>query len=310
MFWKTVKQRAMIVALLFLLPLINGCSETKEMPSEEPASNQEKFFLGLLPEHDLFTQVQRYDPFVGYVSKRAGVDVELRVLSRYGNLINNFADRQLDAAFLGSLSGALAIEKIGVEPLVRPEWVDGSSTYHGLIFIRKDSGINSVAAMKGKRFVFVDKATTAGWLLPLHFFKQLGMDDFRTWFAETYFSGTHEDAIYDVLDGKADIGAAKNTVFNRLAEKDGRLLKDLQILATSPDVPSSTMAVRKGLDPSLKKRLVTIFLQMDQNEEGREILRNFGATRFIVTTEKDYEPVFTYAGEIGRDLAKYNYFKE
>ena len=161
--------------------------------------------------------------------------------------------------------------------------------------------------MKGKRFAFVDKATTAGWLLPLSYFKMIGIEDYRTWFAETYFTGTHEDAIYDVLNRKADIGAAKNTVFDRLAEKDSRLRDELHILAKSPVVPANALAVKKGLDNSLKAKLKNVLLQMHQNEDGRKILHDFGALRFIPTTDKDYEPVFTYADRIRLDLMKYEY---
>ena len=92
-----------------------------------------------------------------------------------------------------------------------------------MIFVRKDSGIDDAADMAGKRFAFVDKATTAGYLLPLNYFKDKGIENYREYFSETYFTGTHEDAIYDVLNRRADIGAAKNTVFDRLALKDSRI---------------------------------------------------------------------------------------
>lgn len=39
--------------------------------------------------------------------------------------------------------------------------------------------------MKSKRFVFVDKATTAGWLLPLHFFRERGLENYQHWFLRT-----------------------------------------------------------------------------------------------------------------------------
>jgi phosphonate transport system substrate-binding protein len=231
----------------------------------------------------------------------------LKILSRYGNIIDNFISGKLDAAFFGSFTGALAIKKLGVEPLARPEYLDGTSTYYGMVFTRKDSGIKDAAAMKGKRFAFVDMATTAGWLLPLHYFQDIGIDDYRTWFAESYFTGTHEDAIYDVLDGKADVAAAKNTVFYRLAGTDKRILNDLQILATSPKVPANALAVRKDLDGSLKIKLQETLLQMDQDDQGKPILLKFGAKKFIETTEKDYEPVFTYADDIKLDLHRYDY---
>ena len=307
-FRKSFVSAAIIVALLLILPLVNSCSEQQEAPAPEAVvSPPQKFYLGLIPEQDLFSQKARYAPLARYISEKAGIDVEIKILSRYGNIIENFHSGQLDAAFFGSFTGALAIKKLGVVPIARPVWLDGTSTYYGLIFVRKDSNIKDAEGMKGKRFAFVDKATTAGWLLPLHYFQEAGIEDYRTWFAETYFTGTHEDAIYDVLDGKADIGAAKNTVFDRLAAKDRRLVDELQVLAKSPEVPANGLAVRKDLDDSLKIKLRNILLQMDHDEQGRGILHEFGAKSFIETSEKDYEPVFAYAKAISLDLRKYDY---
>jgi phosphonate transport system substrate-binding protein len=307
MSWKSVIKSLIIIAIFILMPFVNSCSDQQETPPENQAPPRTKLNLGLIPEQDIFSQKARYLPLADYISAKAGIDVELKMLSRYGNIIDNFVSGQLDAAFFGSFTGALAIRKLGVEPLARPEWFDGTSTYYGMVFTRKDSGIKDAADMKGKRFAFVDMATTAGWLLPLHYFQEIGIEDYRTWFSETYFAGTHEDVIYDVLNGKADLGAAKNTVFYRLAGNDPRLLNDLEILATSPQVPANALAVRKDLDSAVKIKLKNILLQMDQTEQGRQVLQEFGAKKFIVTTEKDYDPVFNYADHVKLDLHKYDY---
>jgi phosphonate transport system substrate-binding protein len=226
---KILTNISVILTFVFFLPLLQNCSEQPEAPSKDETPAQ-KFNLGLIPEQDLFSQKERYEPLARYLSEKVGLNVEIKILSRYGNIIDNFVSGELDGAFFGSFTGALAIKKIGVIPLARPVWLDGASTYYGMIFVRKDSGIKNANDMRGKRFAFVDKATTAGWLLPLQFFHVNGIEDFNNWFAETYFTGTHEDAIYDVLNKKADIGAAKNTVFYRLAEKDSRHPKCRQTL--------------------------------------------------------------------------------
>jgi phosphonate transport system substrate-binding protein len=112
------------------------------------------------------------------------------------------------------------------------------------------------------------------------------------------------------VNGKADIGAAKNTVFDRLAIVDQNLLTDLTILARSPDVPENGLALRDDLDPSIRGRLKEAILSMHTDPEGQEVLRQFAAIRFIETTDQDYEPVFRYAREIGLDLSSYDYQNE
>lgn len=290
-----------------LLLLLVGCGEPPSTSSADKAVVKRNLRIGLIPEIDIFSQKKRYEPLVSYLEDKLGVSVELKILSRYGNIIDNFVSLELDGAFFGSFTGALALEKLGVRPLARPESQDGTSTYYGMVFVRKDSQIKTAADMKGKRFAFVDKATTAGWLLPLHFFKELGIDKIDPWFSETYFAGTHEDAIKDVLHGKADIGAAKNTIFYRLAKEDKSILEELTILTKSKPVPENGLAVRPGLDEQLVSDLKTVLLSMDQDPAGKLVLDNFGSSRFIETTVADYNVVSDFAQDIGIDLANYQY---
>jgi phosphonate transport system substrate-binding protein len=304
-------RRAVALALLSLSLSLSlpSCRQQEEMsPPTEPL--QGLLRIGIIPEHNLFAQKKRYQPIADYLSRKLRTTIELKMLSRYGNIVDNFVSSRLDAAFFGSFTGALAYKKLHIEPLARPEYPDGTSTYRGLLFVRRDSDIRAIEHMKGRRFVFVDKATTAGWLLPLHYFKTHGVEDFRSWLSESYFAGSHEGAIYDVLERRADIGAAKDAVFNRLAIDDPRITQELLVLARSPSVPENALCVRPGLDESLKNALRSALLEMDEDRDGREVLAAFGAARFIPTVESDYSVVFEFADAIGLDLESYDYVND
>jgi len=277
--------------LLFLA----SCSNDRNSSPPPVPGRQQTLRIGLFPEQSIFVQKKRYTPIAEYLSRKSGMEIELVILRSYENSVENFNAQNLDGAFFGSFTGAQAIMSLGVEPLARPEYANGGSTYYGMILTRKNSGIKNAEDMKGKVFVFVDNATTAGWLLPMHFFAELGINNYQTWFREAYFSGTHEDAIHDILNGKADIGAAKSLVFDRLAHADSRIRAELEILAISPKMPSNALALRKDLAPALKKQLKNLLLTMHENPEGIKALGEFGAVRFVETRQEDYRPVFEYA---------------
>ncbi|TFH29281.1 MAG: transporter substrate-binding domain-containing protein, partial [Deltaproteobacteria bacterium] len=184
---------------------------------------------------------------------------------------------------------------------------DNTSTYYGMIFVRKDSGIRTARGMEGKRFAFVDKATTAGYLLPLEYFHSNGISNYGGYLKEAYFAGTHEDAILDVLNRKADIGAAKNTVFQRLAKADPRIMKELIVLDRSPDVPENALALRNDIDPSLRSRLKETLLKMHLDPDGKKVLARFGALKFIETRNEEYDVIVKYAKDIHLNLSTYDY---
>ena len=283
-----------------------GCAK-EEKTHKKSATERKTLLIGLIPEQNIFKQIERYEPLAAYLSRKTGTKIKLKILARYGNIIDNFNSSGLDGAFFGSFTYTLAHAKVGVEVLARPVALDNTSTYHGLIFVRKDRGIRTARDMKGKRFAFVDKATTAGYLLPLEYFHDHGIPDYKGYLKEAYFTGTHEDAVYDVLNGKADIGAAKNTVFHRLAKEDPRIGKELVVLARSPDVPENALALRNDLEAPVRSRLKEALLNMHTDPEGKQVLERFGALRFIETTDEDYAVVEKYAAQVHLDLATYDY---
>ena len=300
------KRSIACILCVLCLPLLAACS-TQEPPPAPKAVPEKTLLIGLIPEQNIFKQMERYEPLMGYLYRKTGTKMKLKILPRYGNIVDNFNSSGLDGAFFGSFTYTLAHAKVGVEVLARPVALDNTSTYHGLIFVRKDSRIRTARDMKGKRFAFVDKATTAGYLLPLEYFHKYGISNYKGYLKEAYFTGTHEDAIYDVLNRKADIGAAKNTVFQRLANADPRIMKELVILTKSPDVPENAIALRKDIDISVRNLLKESLLTMHLDPEGKQVLERFGALKFIETTNKEYGVILRYAEDIHLNLATYDY---
>ena len=293
-----------ILLLIFLSTII--ISLCIPFPSLAQPS-QQKILIGILPEMNVFKQKQRFRLLGEYLSKKIGVTVEFTILSRYGNIVERFTSEKMDGAFFGSFTGALAIKKLGVVPLARPVNLDGTSTYHGYIFVRKDSGIKNIKNMKNKKMAFVDKATTAGYLFPVAYLKENGITDTDHFFSETFFTGSHDAAINAVLNRKADVGAAKHSVYDRVRKHDPRVDSELIILAESPRVPSNGLCVRKDLPESLKNKLKSALLGLHTEPDGKVVLQQFGALKFIETAAKDYQPVFEMAKKARIDVNTYEY---
>lgn len=292
-----------MTVLVFILTVTFSAGSYAQPPQKE-------FLIGLIPEMNVFKQQERFRPLAEYLTKKTGVKVNITILSRYGNIMERFTSEKMDGAFFGSFTGALAVEKLGAEPIARPVNVDGSSTYHGYLFVRKDSGIKGPEGMKGKKMAFVERATTAGYIFPVAYLRQHGVKDYKTFFKEFYFTGSHDASIYAVLDKKADVGASKHSIYDRVRKTDPRVDKELVILAESAKVPSNGLCVRKGLDKRLKENLKNALLNIDKDPEGKQVLERFGALKFIETTREDYNIVSKLAHEAGIDMKTYNYRNE
>jgi ABC-type phosphate/phosphonate transport system substrate-binding protein len=103
------------------------------------------------------------------------------------------------------------------------------------------------------------------------------------------------------------VGAAKHSIYERVRELDPRVDRELIILAESPRVPSNGLLVRNGLPDLLKNKLKSVLLGLHTDPDGKVVLMQFGALKFIETTANDYQPVYEMAKKSGIDIMSYKY---
>jgi len=268
----------------------------------EAAQQKRELLIGIEPEHNIFDQVQQYRTLAEYISEQLGMEVRLTIMSRYGEVLERFRTLHLDGAILSSYTAALAIRELGLNPVAGLVGQDGESNTRGYIFTRKDSGLDHVSDMRGKSVVFVDPATTEGYLFARFFFRQHGIKELDTYFGHHYFSGSDASSLFAVLDGRADIGSAKETVYEQLVSRDRSIRHELQIIAKSPPVPRVTICIRDDLDPEMLGKLRSALFSMDKTVEGHKVLSKLGAIRFAPSSPDDFTVVFTMAEDAGISL--------
>ena len=297
-----------LLSLLMLAILLQVSSNDSLAEKNQPQSDNENILrLVLVPEKNIFEQRRRYKYITDYLSTKMNMRFVVEIMANYGDISEAFIEGKADAGFFGSFSYVLTHAKTGVEPIARPVWLNNDSTYRGYIFVRKDSNIKTVKDMKNKSLVLVDKATTAGYIFQLFYFKYYGIDNIENYFSRISFANSHDAAAWAVYAGEADIGGAKDIIFNSLMEEYQDFKKQMVVLTESPKVPSNGLAVRKDLNPVIKLRIKTLLLSLHKTPEGQEVLKNFGAIKFIKTSNDDYKLLYNMAKELGIDLQKYSH---
>lgn len=206
------------------------------------------FVIATIPKRNVIRQEERYRPLVEYLSRKlvTKVRIGLRHLSSYEDILDEFIEGRVNAAFCGSFVYALTQAKVGVEAIARPV-KDDISQYRGLIFTRKDSGIKDWKDLKGRSFAMI-KATTAAEVFPKMFFKNHGIENVANYLGEIHYVGSHDMSILKVLNGEIAAGAAKDLIYEKLAREDPRIEKEMNILGRSVPVPENALVVRKNID--------------------------------------------------------------
>lgn len=138
-----------------------------------------------------------------------GVPTKIFAPADYNGVIEGLLGGNLDMAWLGA-SGYAKVYMTNpkaVEPVLVKVNTNGSIGYYSIGFARKDSGIKTLADLKGKDFVFGDPNSTSGFLIPSVEIPEAGYDMTPgKFFSDIKFSGGHEQTIVGVFNGDYPAG--------------------------------------------------------------------------------------------------------
>lgn len=299
-------------SLLVILLLLVSCStQVSDIDKVEPKKIREKTLtIAVLPEQNVFEQRKKYKPLAEYLSNALDMNVKIKLLDSYGSVYDEIKNKTIDAAFFGSFNYVLTRARADIEPIARPVYPNGRSSYHSLIFIRKDEAFTGdIRFFKGKHIALVHEVTTSGYLFPAWYFKKHGVSDFKQFFSKVTFTGSHDAAILSVLNGQADIGASKDLIFDQLSSAHPEIKDKLVVIAASSmEVPSNTLCVRGDVDPRIKMTLKKTLLNMHTSREGKRILNGFNnASGFKETLNSEYDELTKMARELDIDTETFRF---
>ncbi len=248
-----------------------------------------ELLFGIEPEHNIFDQMIRYRGLAAYLSEQLEHPVELTILSRYGEVLDRFRSRRLDGAILGSYTAVMVMQDLHLSPLVRVLDAQGMASSSGVVFVRRDSGIRDAAGLRGKSMILVDPSTTEGFLFPAVWVQEATGKQLEDHLERISYAGSHSSAVLTVLDGRADAGAAKKSVFERMVATDPSIGAELEIIAESPLLPETTLCVRQDMPEAMRQKIHRILLGMTNSPEGAKILKTIELGGFINARQSDFD---------------------
>ena len=293
------------IAILALAAVLAGCGGSAAKPAAAPAAPELKVLrVGAIPAEDAQKTRENYKSLANYLQKKTGLQVEIFVATDYSGVIEAMRAGKLDIAMFGPFSYVLAADKAGAEAFAVEIRKGSGTSYQSIVVTHPDSGINTLADIKGHTYAFVDPASTSGNLIPRSFYKKNNIDPEKD-FKSIVYAGGHDAAGLAVKNRKVAAASMDDITFNNM--KDKGLLnpdKDIKVIFKSDPIPGSPWAWRKDLPADLKAKIKNAFMNVAKEDQAALSAYGGKVEGYADTKDATYNVIRETAKILNLDLNK------
>ncbi|MDJ0517733.1 MAG: phosphate/phosphite/phosphonate ABC transporter substrate-binding protein [Trichodesmium sp. MO_231.B1] len=233
----------------------NESSEGEKISSPNPPIS-EPLQVAVLPWQSPEKQQEKLQPLAEYLETILKRPVNFQITKNYAEAVDLIVKEEVDMAYLAALTYIKANERNpNIEPLVIPiDRVSGRPWYTSVIVANTTKNIQTLQDLKGKRFAFVSPSSTSGFLIPMNSLETADIDPTRD-FSKIRYSGSHDKATQDLVDGVVDAVTNDKESFLR-SQRSGKLDANYKIIWESNPIPAPPIVINtKKFAPEVIKQL-------------------------------------------------------
>ncbi len=253
--------------------------------------------FAIIPSENASGVVERYTPFVNYLSKELGTKVTLRIANDYAAIIEGQRAGNIHIGMYGPASFARArMTGAKVDAFAIETNLDGTKGYHSVFYVKKDSPYQKVEDLKGKNLGLVDPNSTSGNNVPRFALDGMKIEP-ESFFGKVVYTGSHENAVIALQQGTVDVAAnwwndEQESNLLRMDRKKMVKADDFRIIYKSEQIVNSPMAYLSDLPEPLKASIRDAVLNLatkdkaafDKIYEGKQ-------GPLVAVDNKAYDPI-------------------
>lgn len=237
-----------------------------------------------------------FDELCALLSEAAGVRFRPVVASGHRDLAEAIEESEVGLAWLPPIM-SIELESRRVTTVLAIPARNGTTTYHAALVVRP-GGPRSLAELKGRRAVWVQRDSAAGYIVPRMSLASQGVDVLR-YFSREIFVHSHPGVIDAIVAGEADVGATychiarqpdgdAKVIRGAWLDDAGRSLRPIEVLATYGPIPNDALVGSNDLSAATRAALTRSLL--DPSPRIKELLgKLLGSHDFRVPSAAHYD---------------------
>jgi phosphonate transport system substrate-binding protein len=289
-----------LIVFLLLVMLLAGCSSPPAIPAAGYVDLNQLLPLPTPVEQEIRPlrvaiaavispqgTAESYAPLLDYLGDKLDRPVERVQRRTYAEVNELLRSGEVDLAFVCTSSYILGKREFELQLLVAPQ-VEGEVVYHAQLIVPAESAATEIDDLRGKVFAFTDPTSFTGRVYPTYLLQNLGEQP-ETFFARTFFTYSHDDAIRAVADGVADGASVDSLVLDFALKRTPELAQQIRIIHTSPPFGMPPVVISPDLRPQTRAELEAILLNMHQDIDGLAALQALDYDKFVQISTEDYQ---------------------
>ncbi len=230
-----------------------------------------------------------YQELADYIAEKLDRPVELVQGKTYAEINDLVRSGDVTVALVCTNPYVQGHEDFGMELLVAPE-VNGEPSYYSLVIVRHELDVGSLGELRGRTFAFSDPLSNTGRLVPVYQLALKGETP-DSFFGRSIFTYAHDNSIRAVADGIVDAAAVDSLVYDYLRMTEPDVVAEVKVIEKWGPYGIVPVVVNPNLDPQLKAQLRDLFLGMDEDIQGVELLQRLMVDRFVAVDDGIYDSV-------------------
>ncbi|MBA4420131.1 MAG: hypothetical protein C0391_03190 [Anaerolinea sp.] len=245
-----------------------------------------------------------------WLQAETGLIFQIEVGTSFAASIEAMGAEKAQIGFLNTFSVLLADAKYGIDPAlasVRKLAVNELSPdkdlagtmqpyYRGQFITQNDSGITSIADLKGKTFCFVDPNSTSGYIVPNIVLKANGIDA-EAGDITVMNAGSHPNVGIAVYKGDCDAGVTfidiRIDAAADLVSTYPDIMEKVVVFYDTDPIPNDGIQFVPNFDPALREQIVAAFLKLSEDEAGKALLKSLYNINGLVAIDPNFYDGFT-----------------
>jgi phosphonate transport system substrate-binding protein len=251
-----------------------------------------------IPEEAATEQIRKFGPLTKYLERTLGTKVDFVPVNDYPAAVEALVNKQVELVWFGGFTYVQAQIRSGgkIIPIAQRE---EDTKFRSVFITQTNSGIKSLADLKGKQVSFGSPSSTSGHAMPRSFLLEAGIDPEKD-FKRVAYSGAHDATIASVVSGRVDAAALDITVWRKFVAENKVDTSKVDVFFTSPPFYNYNWSVHADMPVAQREKITAALLNLNMNTpEGSEILTLNRATKYIPTKPENYKGLENAARNIG-----------